>query len=302
MRPVTDEAGLPVVSTFSIVAFDPQTGELGIAVESKFLGVGAVVPWAQAGVGAIATQSWANTSYGPQGLAYLAQGLSAQETLDRLTAADAHAPKRQAGIVDAKGQAATFTGNECMDWAGGRTGSNYACQGNILVSQETVAAMAQTFEASAGSGQPLPERLVAALLAGQQAGGDSRGQQSAALLVVKEGGGYAGFNDRYIDLRVEDHPTPIEELQRLMELHRVYFSENAPSRTQIMDEATTRQVQTKLATLGFYHGQPSGQYDEATRTALRDFSHKENLEERWNDDPTSNAVDTVILQFVQQAK
>jgi uncharacterized Ntn-hydrolase superfamily protein len=207
------------VETFSIVGFDPESGELGIAVASKFLAVGAVVPWAKAGVGAVATQAFANTTYGPEGLELLGTGLGAHDALDRLVAADSDKERRQVGMVDAKGASATFTGKECIAWAGGRAGKYYACQGNILVGEGTVNAMAQTFEQTQGD---LAVRLVKALKAGAEAGGDSRGKQSAALLVVKEAGGYLGLNDRYIDLRVDDHPEPIDELQRLLRIQLSY--------------------------------------------------------------------------------
>lgn len=210
----------PPVATFSIVARDPATGELGIAVQSKFVAVGAVVPWARAGAGAIATQAWANTRYGPAGLELLAAGSSAEETLEALRAADDGSARRQLGVVDTAGGTATFTGERCLDWAGGRSGRDYACQGNILAGAEVVDAMAETFESSEG---PLGQRLLAALAAGQEAGGDRRGRQSAALLIVRDGWGYAGLNDRFRDLRVDDHPRPIEELQRLYELHREVF-------------------------------------------------------------------------------
>ncbi len=209
-----------VVATFSIIGCDPETGDLGVAVQSKFFGVGSVVPWAKAGVGAVATQAFANTTYGPRALGLLAEGRSPKEALAVLTAADEGRDRRQVGIVDAKGEAASFTGAKAMAWAGHRTGKNYACQGNILAGEEVIAAMANAFEATPG---PLPERLVAALAAGQAAGGDKRGMQSAALLVVREGGGYGGFNDRFVDLRVEDHERPIEELARLLALHREFY-------------------------------------------------------------------------------
>jgi uncharacterized Ntn-hydrolase superfamily protein len=216
--PATEEP--EVVATFSIVAFDPDTGDLGVAVQSKFFGVGSVVPYARAGVGAVATQAFANTTWGPEGLALLEAGESPQAVLDALTLADAGRERRQAGIVDAQGRAAAFTGKQAMAFAGHVVGKGFSCQGNILAGEEVVEEMARTFRASK---EPLPERLVAALLAGQVAGGDKRGRQSAALLVVRKQGGYAGFNDRYVDLRVEDHPTPIEELARLLLLHRQFF-------------------------------------------------------------------------------
>lgn len=210
--PVNNKGERPV-STFSIVGFDPETGDLGIAVQSKFFAVGAVVPFAIAGVGAIATQSWANTTYGPQGLALLQQGVPVEEIVKQLTAADDNRSMRQLGIINARGEAAAYTGDDCQAWAGHIVGENFACQGNILVDENTVQAMADRFIHSSG---PLTHRLVDALAAGQAAGGDSRGQQSAALLVVREGGGYSGFNDRYCDLRVDDHSQPIDELKRLV--------------------------------------------------------------------------------------
>jgi len=214
-------ASHPVVATFSIVAFDPDTQELGIAVQSKFLGVGAVVPWAKAGVGAIATQSFANTTYGPRGLELLAQGKTAQETVDELTKSDRARERRQLGIVSAKGDAATFTGSECMAWAGGQTGAHFCAQGNILAGEAVVEAMAKGFEESEGA--DLGEKLIDALAAGQGAGGDKRGMQSAALLIVREGWGYAGMNDRYRDVRVDDHEKPIDELRRIYRLHKQAF-------------------------------------------------------------------------------
>lgn len=206
------------VATFSIVARDPDTGELGVAVESKFFAVGSVVPWAKAGVGAIATQAAANTTFGPHGLELLAAGHDSKETLDLLLEDDPEAQKRQVGIVDAKGNATSFTGTECQAWAGHLSGPGFCVQGNILVSEATVQEMARAFRETQGM---LAERLMAALEAGQAAGGDSRGRQSAALLVVKEGGGYGGFNDRYCDLRVDDNPEPIRELRRIFDLWRV---------------------------------------------------------------------------------
>ena len=212
-------AGEPV-ATFSIVGFDPETGELGVAVQSKFFAVGAVVPWAKAGVGAIATQAFANTTYGPRGLEMLEAGTSAQETVDALLAADdpAQRSRRQVGIVDAKGGVAAFTGQECLSWAGDEKGEHFTAQGNILVDERTVEAMANAFRTTKGR---LGEKLMRALEAGQAAGGDSRGQQSAAILIVKEGGGYAGYDDRYCDLRVDDHAEPIKELRRIFDMWRV---------------------------------------------------------------------------------
>jgi uncharacterized Ntn-hydrolase superfamily protein len=210
----------PPVATFSIVAYDPKTHELGVAVQSKFLAVGWLVPWAKAGVGAIATQSYANTTYGPAGLALLGEGVAPDEVLKRLTEADEGRARRQVGVIDAQGRVATFTGEECNEWAGGKTGENYAVQGNILAGEQVVDAMAEAFETSEGE---LGARLLAALDAGQAAGGDTRGMQSAALLIVREGWGYGGFDDRYRDLRVDDHEEPIKELRRIYELHKEIF-------------------------------------------------------------------------------
>jgi len=211
---------LPVVATFSIVAYDPDTKELGVAVQSKFIAVGSVVPWAKAGVGAVATQSYANTTYGPKALDLMSQGVEPAKVMELMTDIDRRAPVRQVGLVDAKGRSATFTGDKCNPWAGGLKGENFACQGNILAGEDVVKNMAKSFQESKGD---LGERLIAALQAGQDAGGDVRGMQSAALLIVRDGWGYGGYNDRYRDLRVDDHAEPIKELKRVYDLHREIF-------------------------------------------------------------------------------
>ena len=220
------------VAAFSIVGFDPQTGDLGVAVQSKFFAVGSVVPWAKAGVGAIATQSYANVTYGPEGLERLTKGQTARETLKALTSIDKDRRLRQLGIVDARGNSASFTGGGCHDWAGHIEKPNFCTQGNILTSKEVVDAMDGSFEQSQKKGKGgLCNWLVDALTVGQDAGGDSRGRQSAALLVVRKNGGYAGGNDRFIDLRVDDHKTPIAELLRLLAIHKKIFRrahENPP--------------------------------------------------------------------------
>lgn len=218
---LTEKSAFPLVATFSIVGYDADNGDLGVAVQSKFLAVGGVVPWAEAGVGAIATQSWTNTSYGPNGLKLLKSGLSAEQTLERLTAEDPGREDRQVGIIDAKGNVANYTGDECLDWAGAVKGKHYTAQGNILAGEDVVKAMGKAFEETGGE---LADKLMAALFAGQEKGGDKRGEQSAALLIVRKDGGPNGFNDRYIDLRVDDAKKPIEELQRLLELHKALFS------------------------------------------------------------------------------
>lgn len=279
--------------TFSIVARDSQKGELGIAVQSKFLAVGAAVPWAKAGVGAIATQAAANTSFGPRGLELLASGLTAQETLARLLADDEGQASRQVGILAISGQPATFTGANCFSWAGGHIGEDYVCQGNILVSEDTVLAMARTFEETTGL---LCDRLLAALIAGQAAGGDSRGQESAALLVVKDKGGYGGFNDRFIDLRVDDHPRPIDELQRILQLHKLYLFPPDPADILPIDAALAHEIQEILTNTGDYQGPINDTYSEITREALRRFNGRENLEERWFEDAR---IDRVVLEYMR---
>lgn len=214
----------PEVHTFSIVAFDPATGELGVAVESKYFGVGSVVPWARAGVGAVATQSRAKMSFGPDGLSLMEAGKSPREALDTLLAADANAEERQVGMIDAQGRTAVHTGAQCHGYAGQREGKNYSVQGNLLAGEGVLTAMAEAFEAAQKKeGSELADWLLAALQAGQAAGGDKRGQQSAALLVVHAKGGPGGDNDRYMDLRVEDNPAPIEELARLRALHARFY-------------------------------------------------------------------------------
>ncbi|HAF71140.1 MAG: Uncharacterized protein XD60_0513 [Acetothermia bacterium 64_32] len=281
------------MGTFSVVACDPQAEELGVAVQSKFLAVGAVVPWAKAKVGAIATQSYSNTAYGPEGLKLLAEGLSPEDVLDRLTSADPERALRQVGMVDAHGRAAAFTGERCLPWAGHLVGESFSCQGNILVSQAVVEAMAESFIKVSGS---LAERLLAALEAGQAAGGDRRGQQSAALLVVREGGGYGGRNDRYIDLRVDDHPRPIEELKRLFELHQLYFAPAGPADLIPLDETLVSTLQGLLGKLGYWQGEVDGGLTPEFKQALSLFCHMENLEEHLRED---NKFDVRVLRYME---
>lgn len=266
--------------TFSIVAADVGSGDLGIAVASKFPSVGAVVPWARAGAGAVATQSWANTAFGTQGLDLMGSGLSARTTLDRLLAADEGREKRQVGLVDARGRAATFTGTECMTWAGGVTGEGFACQGNILVGEEVITAMAEAF---AKAGGDLVDRLLSALIAGDAAGGDRRGRQSAALLVVRQAGGYEGGNDRYVDVRVDDHPAAVSELARVFDVYeRELLVRNDPLLPA--DAELVSEIQRRLAGRGDYAGSVTGVMDGATRAALASFAGEFNLEGRLRDD------------------
>jgi len=284
------------VATFSIVGFDPQTGDLGVAVQSKFLAVGAVVPFAKAGVGAVATQSWANTSYGARGLDLLAAGKSPEEAIAALTGADDRPEQRQVGIVDAQGRSASYTGTSCFPWAGGMTGPTFAAQGNILVGEDTVQALAETFQQAQGS---LGHRLVEALAAGQRAGGDSRGQQSAALLVVREAGGYGGFNDRMIDLRVDEHPQPITELARLLDYYELLFLKPLPEDLLPIDGALATELQQLLTRSGDYIGPVTGIFDDATFQALERYGGRENLEERLLHDSNDQRLDRKVIEYMR---
>lgn len=281
------------VATFSIVAHDAVTGDVGVAVASKFLAVGAVVPWARADAGAVATQSFANVRFGPDGLGLLAEGLDAETALARLLDADAGRETRQVGVVDLRGGAATFTGRECHSWAGGVTGPGFAAQGNILTGEPVVRAMAAAFQATGGE---LAERLLAALAAGDHEGGDSRGRQSAALYVARTGGSYGGNADRYVDLRADDHPNPVPELARLLELHRFYLTPPAADALLPVDAALAREIQQILRTVGYYDGPISGAFDEATRAALDAYGGVENLEERLVSD---ERIDPALLAFLR---
>jgi uncharacterized Ntn-hydrolase superfamily protein len=274
------------VSTYSIAACDLEAGRWGVATQSKFLGVGSIVPWAEAQVGAVATQSYANPRYGADGLALLREGLTAEEVVERLTSADDGREHRQLGIVDREGRSATFTGAECQSWAGGRTGPCYAAQGNILVSGETVDAIAETFEATAG--KPLEERLLDCLDAAQAAGGDSRGQQSAALLVVEKDGGYAGLWDVLFDLRVDDHERPLEELRRIYALHVAIFGQTPKDEWIRVDDELGTELGERLAHLG-YEGELSD--------ALFRWAGNENLEERLDG---VEAIDPVVLEELRK--
>jgi uncharacterized Ntn-hydrolase superfamily protein len=286
----------PLIATFSIVARDMDNGDLGVAVQSKFLAVGSVVPWASAGVGAIATQAMANISYGPSGLALLRQGLSAPDVLRQLIEADPDREHRQLGIVDDSGQAVAYTGRECFDWAGHVTGPGYCCQGNILAGEAVVQQMAAAFEAAQGE---LAERLVSALDAGQNAGGDRRGRQSAALYVARAGGSYGGLLDRYIDLRVDDHPDPIVELERLLRLHRFYLTRPSDDDLIPIDEQIAAELQDALRDLGYYTGPTTKAYDQMTREALFAYGGVENLEERLVEDAR---IDQQVLEFIRQKR
>jgi uncharacterized Ntn-hydrolase superfamily protein len=274
--------GTPPVATYSICACDLAAGQWGVATQSKFLAVGSVVPWAEPQAGALATQSYANPRYGPDGLALLRDGMAAEEVVERLTAADDGRATRQLGVVDAHGGSATFTGAECHDWAGGTAGQGFAAQGNILVSAATVTALATTFESTAGS--PLAVRLLDSLAAAKAAGGDRRGQQSAALLVVERDGGYAGLSDVLVDLRVDDHPTPVEELRRLHGVHDALFGRTPRDEWVPVDDELRSELAQRLASLG--------------HATLRDWAGVENLEERVDGDA---AIDPVVLRALREA-
>lgn len=275
--------------TFSIVAFDPANGDLGVAVQSKFPNVGVSIPFAKAGVGAVATQSYCNTSYGPRGLALLENGASPRQAVDILIGDDEQRDYRQVGIIDARGRAASFTGAQCFDWAGDGQGACCSAQGNTLAGPQVVEGMVRGFEGAEGS---LAERLLAALQAGQAGGGDRRGQQSAALLVVRAGGGYGGFDDRYVDISVYDHPTPIAELERLYAIHRLTYFRSDPDRLARIDAAIADELQQMMRARGFYKGAATGICDDATLKALRDFMGWENYDERIRSD---DLIDLEVL-------
>lgn len=280
--------------TFSIVACDKLSQEIGIAVASKFLSVGAVVPWVEANAGAIATQALANTSYGPNGLALLREGKDAQAVLDRLVAADDGRAHRQAGIVDARANSATYTGAECIAYAGGTRGDGFAAQGNCLAGEAVILGLARGFIESRGR---LAYRLLAALRAGQAAGGDKRGQQSAALVVCKPNGGYGGYTDRFVDLRVDDAAQPIEELARLLDLHALYFFPPEPQDIFEIDAALGKEIVAHLRRSGRVLA--SDDFDEPARTALIEFMHVENLEERVRNDGT---IDRQTVDYLRAFK
>lgn len=287
---------MPTVATFSIVARDPANGDLGVAVQSKFLAVGAVVPWALADAGAVATQAAANIRFGPDGLAMLAAGQGAADTLAALLAADPQREQRQVAIVDAAGQAVAHTGRECMAWAGHQVGPGFAAQGNILAGERVVGALAGAFQEAGGE---LAERLLAALAAGQAAGGDRRGRQSAALYVARRGGSYGGNHDRYVDLRVDDHPEPIDELARLLRLHRFYLTPPDPATLVPLTPALTGELQKILAAAGYYSGPSDGRFEALTRSALETYGGVENLEMRLGS-LDKGLIDPLVVDFLRR--
>lgn len=275
--------------TFSIVAWDGKVDppEWGVAVASKFLAVGAVVPWARAGAGALATQAFANLAYGPEGIGLLGDGTAAQDVVERMTSADDQREHRQLGVVDAQGRAATFTGGECFEWAGGVAGDGYCCQGNILTGSEVVERMAAAFESTSGE---LATRMLAALQEGDRAGGDRRGRQGASILVVREGGGYGGGVDTSVDLRVDDHTEPVGELLRLWDIHQLLFPRPEDLDFLDVDEGLATELRGLLGVEG------SGGYDEQLKQALFAYVGTENLEERWSDEAK---IDRGVLDFIR---
>lgn len=285
------------LSTFSIVAHDPNEPAWGVAVASKFPAVGALVSWARAGAGALATQALAKVGFGPDGLALLAQGKSARETLAALLANDPNAADRQVGMVDTRGGTAAHTGERCFAWAGHKIGEGFTCQGNILTGPETLEAMADTFTTISGE---LADRLVAALLAGDTVGGDRRGKQSAAVVVVRSNGGYGGDTDRYLDLRVDDALEPVQELQRLLGVHHLYFGKPRPEDQVRITEDLARELQSLIQRLGYYRGEVSGAWDDASKQAFWAMVGNENLEERWNIEGETNFIDRVALEYLRE--
>jgi len=278
--------------TFSIVAFDPETGDVGVAVASKFPAVGAVVPWLEAGVGAVATQSFVNARYGPDGLDLLRGGEDPTTAVDLLTAADDQRAVRQLGMVDCQGGAATFTGDECLDWAGGVVGAGVAIQGNILAGPQVVAAMEEAWLATAGA--PLLDRLMAALLAGDRAGGDRRGRQSASVHVKRKGAGYGGATDQLVDLRVDDHVDPVPELQRLIDIHTMLFGSTPESEWVVVDEVVAGNIRAALRVIGNDIA-AVGPWDALLEAALLSWVINENLDERWS---SGDRIDPVVLDHL----
>jgi uncharacterized Ntn-hydrolase superfamily protein len=286
---------MPPVATFSIVAYDAGRQEWGVAVQSKFMACAAVVSWARANAGAVATQSYANMAYGPDGLELMARGVPAAEAIRIVTEADDDRDQRQVGMIDRQGNAASFTGQGCHDWAGHIVGDGFACQGNILI-PGTVEAMVEEYRRRSGPGE-LADWLVAALAAGQEAGGDSRGRQAAGVLVVRDNGGYGGNNDRYLDLRVDDDPYPIRKLSELVRMHHLFFGEVDPAMLVPVTDVA-REIQQILKAAREYDGPVTGEFDAATRKALRSLVGKENLEERW--DGSGDMIDSLVVDYLGQ--
>lgn len=285
------------LNTFSIVAYSPDENAWGVAVASKFLAAAALVNWAQADAGAIATQSYAKVGFGPEGLTLLSQGKSATETLVALLENDPQREQRQVGIVDAQGNVAAHTGSECHDYAKHKLGKNFSVQGNILKGSDVLDAMAEAYQSVNGE---LADRLVAALRAGEAAGGDRRGKQSAGVLVVKANGGYGGDTDRYIDLRVDDDEQPVKKLRQLLDSHHLFFGEAKAEDLLKIDENIARELQNILNKQGYMGGEVNGNWDEITKQAFWILVGNENLEERWNLDHYPDMIDRVMLDYLRK--
>jgi uncharacterized Ntn-hydrolase superfamily protein len=282
------------ISTYSIVGADPVNGEVGVAVQSKFLAVGNVVQWGKGGVGAVATQAWANASYGNRGIEMMEQGIHPEEIVKELIAGDERKESRQFGIVDVKGRSANFTGADCANWAGGKAGPCFAAQGNILTGPEVVDAMADTFQKVDGD---LTTKLMEALGAAQDAGGDKRGMQSAALAVWKIDGGYGGMTDRLVDLRVDEHKNPIEELRRLLELSRFYFGRTKEDNYAKIEGDVKKYILETMENRGHYNGEMAGDWNKEKDEAFQYFSLVENFDERL---APFGLVDNEVLAFMKK--
>jgi uncharacterized Ntn-hydrolase superfamily protein len=285
------------LNTYSIVAYDAAEQAWGVAVASKFLAAGGMVCWARAGAGAVATQAFAKVGFGPEGLAMMGDGMSAEDTLDHLLSDDPNKEDRQVGVVDSQGRAAAYTGTDCFEWAGHRVGEGYTCQGNILTGPETLDAMAMAFENASGE---LSDRLVAALLAGDEAGGDSRGKQCAAVQVVRPNGGYGGDTDRYLDLRVDDDPEPVQRLAQMLKLHHLYFGSTDPTSLLSLDPFMVHELQRILKNHNFYDGAIDGKWGEKSRQAFWMLCGIENLEGRADITFEGDHIDPVVLKYIRE--
>ena len=285
------------INTFSIVAYDPEEKSWGVAVASKFLAAAALVSWARADAGAVATQSFAKVSFGPDGLNLMQEGKTAPEALAQLLKDDPKRESRQVALVDAQGNVAAHTGSECNEWAGHRMGTNFSVQGNILKGSDVLDAMYEGYLNATGE---LADRLVSALRAAEGAGGDKRGKQSAGVLVVKANGGYGGDNDRYIDLRVDDDEQPVKKLRQLLEAHHLFFGEGKTDDLLMIDAEIARELQQIMVSEGYMGGEVDGDWDEVTKQAFWVMVGNENLEERWNLEKTPNRIDRVALEYLRK--
>ncbi len=285
------------IHTFSIVAYCRTESAWGVAVASKFPAVGAVVPWTRAGAGAVATQSYAKMGFGPDGLALMNQGESADDVLHALLAADPQRETRQVALVDVKGGVAAHTGGECHNWAGHKLGDGFSVQGNLLAGEAVIDAMATAFTRSNGE---LADRLVTALRAGEYAGGDRRGKQSAAVQVARPNGGYGKDTDRYLDLRVDDHAEPVDRLIELVQMHHLYFQPPNPEDAVLIEGDVARELQAIMIARGYMTGEVNGEWDEVCQQVFRMLIGNENLEMRWSLESNRNSIDRVALDYLRE--